>query len=379
MSIVSLPQHFNAQRVRGESPAAARRQQLEAVSEQFEALFLQQILKQMRKASDVLGAGNPMRSRELDTMRDFYDEVLAQTLAGKRQTGIADMLVQQLGGGADLVAAQAPASGTLPGRSQGASLHSIGRSVQRGVEALDMAWTRGKEGFRALVDSVIKHESSGNIAAVSAKGARGLMQLMPGTARDMAAELGLPYSEARLTEDAEYNKRLGSAYLNKMLDRYDGHQALALAAYNAGPGKVDEWLKTLGDPRTGEIGTAAWVQKIPYQETRNYTRNILGDLQAAAARPRAEQAQMTLDTTPRWSQQARVGLESAERLKNAELIAVSQGKRLVIDEADSDDAALKSAPDPVALFRNQHPVAAPGGHQSVAFAQPIRIEKEILS
>ncbi len=90
MSIVSLPHHLNAMRARHDGPSAARRQQLEMVSEQFEAMFLQQILKQMRKAGDVLSAGNPMRSRELDTMRDFYDEVLAETLAGKRQTGIAD-------------------------------------------------------------------------------------------------------------------------------------------------------------------------------------------------------------------------------------------------------------------------------------------------
>ncbi len=99
MSIVSLPQHLNSLRQRADGPAAARRQQLEVVSEQFEAMFLQQILKQMRTAGDVLAAGNPMRSRELDTMRDFYDEVLAENLATKRQTGIADMLVQQLAGG----------------------------------------------------------------------------------------------------------------------------------------------------------------------------------------------------------------------------------------------------------------------------------------
>src|SRR5690606_10861653 len=84
MSIVSLPQHLSTLRNRPDGPTAARRQQLEVVAEQFEAMFLQQILKQMRKASDVLGAGNPMRSRELDTMRDFYDEVLADTMASKR-------------------------------------------------------------------------------------------------------------------------------------------------------------------------------------------------------------------------------------------------------------------------------------------------------
>lgn len=339
MSIVSLPQHLATQRNRTDGPTAARRQQLEVVAEQFEAMFLQQILKQMRKAGDVLGAGNPMRSRELDTMRDFYDEVLADTLAGKRQTGIADMLVKQLGGEAG--AAPMAVAGHAGSGLQGGGLHALRGTWQRGVEVLDSAWESGKAGFKSLVDSVIKHESSGNIAAVSPKGARGLMQLMPGTARDMAAELGLPFSEARLTSDAEYNKRLGSAYLNKMLDRYDGHQALALAAYNAGPGRVDEWLKVHGDPRKGEIGTGAWVQKIPYAETRDYTRNILNDLSAAAL-PAAE---------PR-----------------AQLQAVPTAA----------PSTLNSTGDPVA-FSPQRSVVA-GARLSVAFAQPIRVEsKEIVS
>jgi len=333
-------------RNRADGPTAARRQQLEVVAEQFEAMFLQQILKQMRKAGDVLGAGNPMRSRELDTMRDFYDEVLADTLAGKRQTGIADMLVQQLSG----EAGSAPTAlvGHAGSGLQGGGLHALRGTWQRGVDALDNAWESGKAGFKSLVESVIKHESSGNIAAVSPKGARGLMQLMPGTARDMAAELGLPFSEARLTTDAEYNKRLGSAYLNKMLDRYDGHQALALAAYNAGPGKVDEWLKSHGDPRKGEIGTGAWVQKIPYAETRNYTRNILNDLQAAAPAPRPDQAALQ-PVTPVQSQAPAAAT-----------------------------AAFNSGLDPVAFTDKQPPVAA-RSHLSVAFAQPIRIEpKEVL-
>ena len=98
MSIVSLPQHLASLRGRNEGPSAARRQQLEAVCEQFEAMFLQQILKQMRKAGDVLAAGNPLRSRELDTMRDLYDEALADSLATKRQSGISELLVAQLSG-----------------------------------------------------------------------------------------------------------------------------------------------------------------------------------------------------------------------------------------------------------------------------------------
>ena len=340
MSIVSLPQHFNALRNRQDGPAAARRQQLEVVCEHFEALFLQQILKQMRKAGDVLAADDSMRSREMGTMREMHDEVLAQTLAGKRQTGIASMLVQQLGGG--LQSPPLPAASLASSGAQGSGLHALRGTWQRGVQALDSVWASGRAGFKSLVESVIRHESSGNVAAVSPKGARGLMQLMPGTAQDMAAELGLPYNEARLTADADYNMRLGSAYLGKLLARYDGHQALAVAAYNAGPGKVDEWLKTHGDPRSGEIGLSEWVERIPYRETRDYTRKIIDDLQAA--RPSRSAPQASLQVVPARGAAAQTGL---------------------------------NFPSEAVALHNQR---STGGHLSVAFAQPIRIEpREIES
>lgn len=331
-----------------DAPGVARREQLEVVSEQFEALFLQQILKQMRKASDVLTADNPMRSRDLDTMRDFYDELLADTLAQKKQVGIADMLVRQLSGGAEQVAAARDPMTALP---------SLTGAWQRGADGLSSAWQRGTAAFRALVDSVIKHESAGDSTAVSAKGARGLMQLMPATAEEMAAELGLVYSEERLTEDAEYNKRLGSAYLSKMLDRYDGQYALALAAYNAGPGKVDEWLQRNGDPRKGDIEVAAWVQQIPYKETRDYTRRILNDLQAAAlpvAQPGGQHAARAAVLHPRWS--AQVQTESALPPQHAE------------------PPQVNSFAESVALQEKKQNAA--DAHRSVAFAQPIRIESK---
>lgn len=261
-----------------------QRERLEAAAEQFEALFLQQILKQMRKAGDVLSADNPMRSRDLDTMRDLYDQVLADSMSAQGQTGIRDMLVQQLTGdqGGDAVHTGQMHAAPLP-KSSGGAFQPVVQAWRQGVDQLTNAWERGSAAFQNLVASVVKHESGGQVDAVSPRGARGVMQLMPGTAQDMAAQLGIPYSETRLLYDSEYNKRLGSAYLTNMLERYEGSEALALAAYNAGPGRVDEWLKTLGDPRSKQISEAEWVEKIPYSETRNYTRSILQDIRAAAA------------------------------------------------------------------------------------------------
>lgn len=264
--------------------ADPQREKLEAAAEQFEALFLQQILKQMRKAGDVLSADNPMRSRDLDTMRDLYDQVLADSMSAQGQTGIRDMLVQQLAGeqGGGAVHPGQMHAAPLP-RASGGAFQPVVQAWRQGVDQLTHAWERGSAAFQNLVASVVKHESGGQVDAVSPRGARGLMQLMPGTAQDMAAQLGIPYSETRLLHDSEYNKRLGSAYLTNMLERYDGSEALALAAYNAGPGRVDEWLKTLGDPRNKQISEAEWVEKIPYSETRNYTRSILQDIRPAAA------------------------------------------------------------------------------------------------
>lgn len=287
MSIINISQHRNARPAdTAQDPAVARQARLEAAAEQFEAMFLQQILKQMRKAGDVLSEGSSMRSRQTDTLREFHDEALADTLATHRQSGIADMLVKQLSRG-DVPDAAPPGARTahhdMPPASAtprlGESLLApIVNTWHRGVAHLE----RGAAGLKALVAQVIEHESAGQVAAVSHKGARGLMQLMPGTARDMAEALKLPYSEERLTTDPEYNKRLGTAYLDTLIKRYDGATSLALAAYNAGPGRVDEWLRVNGDPRQGQISEQQWVERIPFKETREYTRNILADLQATS-------------------------------------------------------------------------------------------------
>ncbi len=297
MSIVSLNNSTNplaassqiaGQSVNGQKPA------LDMAAEQFEAMFLQQVLKQMRKAGDVLAADNPMRSREMDTMRDFYDGVLAETLAGKRQTGIADMLVKQLSGNVSQTqsvseAGEQAQAAALPERRSAAmdtnafSLGSLRSTWQRGVDNLENLWDRSSAGFKTLVDSVIKQESGGQVDAVSRKGALGIMQLMPETARQMAQELGVQFNLNRLTRDADYNKQLGTAFLGKLLERYDGEQALALAAYNAGPARVDEWLERNGDPRLGQISMSNWVRQIPFKETREYTSRILSELNQADA------------------------------------------------------------------------------------------------
>ncbi|HET9067255.1 MAG TPA: lytic transglycosylase domain-containing protein [Amaricoccus sp.] len=132
--------------------------------------------------------------------------------------------------------------------------------------------------------AVARQESELDARAASSVGARGLMQLMPATAEHEADRVGVPYSAVRLATDPRYNARLGTSYLSGLLDRYRGSYLLATAAYNAGPGRVDQWLKANGDPRTGEVDSVEWIEAIPYTETRNYVMRVLEALHVYRAR-----------------------------------------------------------------------------------------------
>ncbi|MFY7777678.1 MAG: transglycosylase SLT domain-containing protein, partial [Elstera sp.] len=121
----------------------------------------------------------------------------------------------------------------------------------------------------ALVHAIIRQESNYSPTAVSKVGARGLMQLMPATAKQVAGRLGLSHTDGRLTAEPSYNIQLGQAYLATVLDQFNGDYALAIASYNAGPGRVRQWLRDYGDPGTDIEGWLTWIEQIPFSETRN--------------------------------------------------------------------------------------------------------------
>ena len=130
---------------------------------------------------------------------------------------------------------------------------------------------------QALVLSIIRQESEFNEKAVSHAGARGLMQLMPGTAKRVSRTKKVKYSKNKLTTE-KYNLSLGTAYLEKLLDEFDENYPLAIAAYNAGPHNVRKWIKRFGDPREKNVDTINWIEQIPYGETRNYVQRVLENL-----------------------------------------------------------------------------------------------------
>ncbi|HIJ37805.1 MAG TPA: lytic transglycosylase domain-containing protein [Rhodospirillaceae bacterium] len=137
---------------------------------------------------------------------------------------------------------------------------------------------------RALVLGVIRQESAFHHAAVSSAGARGLMQLMPSTAAKIAKALKVVFRKkdalaSALTNDPGLNVKIGSAYLNDLLDDFNGSYVLSIAAYNAGPSRVRKWLREQGDPRTRDVDAVDWIEEIPFSETRNYVQRVLEGVQ----------------------------------------------------------------------------------------------------
>lgn len=148
--------------------------------------------------------------------------------------------------------------------------------IQNGYPVIDVPKRDAPE--PALTLAVIRQESSFEQAARSRVGALGLMQLMPGTARQVAKSLKVRYARSRLTKDPDFNLRLGASYLQRQLDAFGGSYPLALAAYNAGPHRVIRWIKERGDPRTPDVDMIDWIERIPFTETRNYVQRVLESL-----------------------------------------------------------------------------------------------------
>lgn len=126
----------------------------------------------------------------------------------------------------------------------------------------------------SLAHGISRQESSFDPYALSHAGARGMMQLMVGTARDQARKLGVGFDSYRLLSDPSYNVMLGSAYFQHELDVWGGSVPLAVASYNAGSGNVSKWVRELGDPR-GQVDVVGWIEAIPFDETRGYVQRVI--------------------------------------------------------------------------------------------------------
>ncbi len=131
---------------------------------------------------------------------------------------------------------------------------------------------------RELSLAIARRESEFDPGVTSGAGARGLMQLMPATARAVANYLNIRYDRSRLLTDPAYNARLGSAYLDELMADFDGNIIMVSAGYNAGPNRPLRWMRQRGDPRQGQIDIVDWIEHIPFDETRNYVMRVAESL-----------------------------------------------------------------------------------------------------
>ncbi len=145
----------------------------------------------------------------------------------------------------------------------------------------------------ALTHALIRQESMFNPDAASAAGARGLMQVMPRTAREICRRLGLRYKEGEL-DNPFYNLQIGTAFATRQIGQFDGSYILALAGYNAGPKRVKEWIEEFGDPRDTDVDPIDWIEQIPVSETRNYVQRIMESLQVYRSKLAGGQAPLLI-------------------------------------------------------------------------------------
>jgi soluble lytic murein transglycosylase len=160
-------------------------------------------------------------------------------------------------------------------------------AAQRGLDMQALAFpvrglpsdinTAGLE--KALAFAITRQESEFNQADVSSAGATGIFQVMPDTGKDAAKMLRIPYDKNAWKTDIRYNVLLGTAYVNNLVKNYDGNYVMAIAGYNAGPGRIHDWVQVYGDPRSGDIDIVDWMERIPFSETRNYVQRVLENLQ----------------------------------------------------------------------------------------------------
>jgi soluble lytic murein transglycosylase len=165
--------------------------------------------------------------------------------------------------------------------------------VAQGFNVLYYAYpVRGLPAYRplrrppetALILGIARQESEFNTLTLSGAGARGILQVMPATAKHVCHDYKIKCDIKRLMHDPAYNTMLGSAYIADRMDEFSGSYILAIAGYNAGPGRAREWIREFGDPRDPRVDPIDWIHRIPIKETRDYVQKVLSNIQVYRAR-----------------------------------------------------------------------------------------------
>jgi soluble lytic murein transglycosylase len=199
----------------------------------------------------------------------------------------------------------------------------------------------------ALVLGLARQESEFNPRAVSAAGARGLMQILPSTARLTAQKHGLPFRRDRLLTDPAYNVQLGMAHLSDLTERFSGSYVLVIAAYNAGAGRINEWLGDLGDPRLPGTDPIDWIEAIPFSETRNYVQRVLENSLVYRSRIAGSPIPYTLTEELKRTSATPIDLSYTKKKSKAKTGKKPPPIEIVEPNAkDKPDSSVKPAPAP---------------------------------
>ncbi|EYD78381.1 Soluble lytic murein transglycosylase precursor [Rubellimicrobium mesophilum DSM 19309] len=198
-----------------------------------------------------------------------------------------------------------------------------------------------------LALSIARRESEFNAGVSSPVGAQGLMQLMPATAREVAGQIGLPYSQARLT-NWEYNAKLGTRYLATLEEMFGTSPVLIAAGYNAGPGRPRQWMAQRGDIRDADVDVVDWIEHIPFAETRTYVMRVSESIPIYRARLTGqtgpiEFTRLLKGEPPHIRPQARPYLVAAEDLQPVERMSTSSAPAAIAKEAAIDVEAEAAA------------------------------------
>ena len=197
---------------------------------------------------------------------------------------------------------------------------------------------------KALVFGLSRQESEFDPQAQSPVGARGLMQLMPNTARIVARQIDVPYSKSRLTSDPAYNAMLGSAHLGDLIQGYSGSYIMSVAAYNAGSSRVSQWQDQFGDPRSTAVDPIDWIENIPFSETRNYVQRVMENMEVYRTRlsGSAQPIRLTDDIARNTGAVISTPVPVAGMIPLASPLAPAAAMTPVVE--DDEPAALKKRP-----------------------------------
>jgi soluble lytic murein transglycosylase len=268
-----------------------------AEAAQYTHTFYGQLARQVTEAKAVQFTMRPYARPNKSDIRSFTRDPVITALAAANKAGLdgivpifLDDLARQITSAPEMTLACELAT-RISGPHRAVRMAKI--AMNRGFPVEQYAYPDALPEFKMLsgdaleeplIHALTRQESEFNPATVSSAGAVGLMQLLPSTAKEVARALAVKFEKKKLTSDPSYNLSLGSAYLDRLIRSYDGSYIMALAAYNAGAGRVKQWVAQFGDPRDKKVDPVDWIERIPFTETRDYVIKIMESAQVYRAR-----------------------------------------------------------------------------------------------